>query len=210
MCWRIWSLGRPLTHIATDPSYDGLAADVAAVLESLSPTEREVATRAGRQYLLRIAPYRLHRDRVDGVVLTLVDITERERQKMAVRQAEERFRHVSESGLLSIAFFTADGEITEANNAFLTTFGFTRDDLLAGRISWGSVTPPDWNARTALALREFEETGRIAPYQKEYLRRDGGRFWGLLGAARLEGSNEGVAFVIDLTARARPPQPTDH
>jgi hypothetical protein len=41
--------------------------------------------------------------------------------------------------------------------------------------------------RTRQAVAEFEATGHVLPYEKEYLRRDGSRFWGLVGAAKLEG-----------------------
>ena len=47
-------------------------------------------------------------------------------------------------------------------------------------------------------------TGRLRPFEKEYLHKDGSRVPVLLGAAALEdSSNEAVAFVVDLTARKR-------
>jgi diguanylate cyclase (GGDEF)-like protein len=51
--------------------------------------------------------------------------------------------------------------------------------------------------------RRFTSTGRIAPYETEYLRRDGSRHWGLFGAARIEGTANGIAFIVDITGRKK-------
>jgi two-component system CheB/CheR fusion protein len=73
--------GRPLTHIATELIDVDLAAEARAVLATLQPIEKEVATRNGRHYFLRVLPYRTREQKVQGVVLTLVDVS-------TLRQAE--------------------------------------------------------------------------------------------------------------------------
>jgi PAS domain S-box-containing protein len=129
------------------------------------------------------------------------DITERKRAEEALRESEERYRSISESGFISIAFFTTDGRITEANDAWLRLMGVSRQELAAGLVRWDQLTAPEWLARTRQAVAEVEATGRALPYEKEYIRRDGSRFWGLVGGAKLEGRPEGVAFVLDITER---------
>jgi PAS domain S-box-containing protein len=141
----------------------------------------------------------------DGEVLEWIgasaDITGRKRADAALRESEERYRRVSESGFINLAFFSADGRITDANDAFLQLVGFSRAELNAGLVRWDQITPPEWLARTRQALEEFKATGRISPYEKEYFRRDGSRFWALVGGAKLEGRPEGVAFALDITER---------
>jgi two-component system CheB/CheR fusion protein len=44
------------------------------VIDTLSVREREVRDKQGRRYSLRIRPYRTADNRIDGAVLTLVDI----------------------------------------------------------------------------------------------------------------------------------------
>jgi two-component system CheB/CheR fusion protein len=56
-----------------------LQADIERVLDRLERVEREVVTRQGRWHLMRIGPYRTSDDRIDGVVLTFFDITDRKR-----------------------------------------------------------------------------------------------------------------------------------
>jgi two-component system CheB/CheR fusion protein len=69
--------GRPVTDFAHRLEYDDLVKDAQAVLSHLAPITREVRSRAGRWYDVRLRPYRTVDDKIDGVVITFVDITER-------------------------------------------------------------------------------------------------------------------------------------
>ncbi|HZF56549.1 MAG TPA: CheR family methyltransferase, partial [Polyangiaceae bacterium] len=82
--------GRPISDLRkkfTDPD---LLSDARAVLERLVPIEREVTSESGKTYVRRVLPYRTNDNRIDGVVLTFLDITERTRVEQALREAEER------------------------------------------------------------------------------------------------------------------------
>src|SRR5215475_15168371 len=71
-------------------------------------------------------------------------------------------------------------------------------------MSWREITPDTWRAATEQALAELAATGRCAPFEKEYVRKDSRRVPVLVGAAVFEGrQDEGVAFVLDLTERKR-------
>ena len=70
-------IGRPLTHFTHKLNYDDLAKDAARVLKNLTAIEREITDRDGRAFIARFAPYRTLDDRIDGVVLNFIDITER-------------------------------------------------------------------------------------------------------------------------------------
>jgi two-component system CheB/CheR fusion protein len=74
-------LGRPITEIASRVKYGGLADDVAKVLDragqdETNVVEREVQlTEGDATFLMRVQPYRTLEHRVDGVVITFVDIS---------------------------------------------------------------------------------------------------------------------------------------
>jgi PAS domain S-box-containing protein len=144
------------------------------------------------------------------ILLAFEDVTEQrtgaEEQRRAaasLRRSEERFRSVSESGIVALAFFDTAGAITDANDAFLDLIGYTRAELEAGLVRWDQLTPPEWMPRTRAALEEYERTGRIEPYEKEYFRKGSERFWGLFGGQRLASTGEGVAFVLDISEQKR-------
>ena len=85
-----------------------------------------------------------------------------------------RLKRLSESGIVAVACFTADGRITEANNAFLETLGVTAEDLLSGNVRWNDYTLKEWLPRTYQAIEELKTTGIITPYEKQFRRSDGG------------------------------------
>ncbi len=68
-------VGRPITDLASDLLYPELAADAREVLQKLGFKEKTVNARDGRWFTVRIMPYRTIDDRIDGVVITFVDIT---------------------------------------------------------------------------------------------------------------------------------------
>lgn len=69
--------GRPVTDFAHRLEYDDLVRDAQTVLSHLAPITREVRSRTGRWYDIRLRPYRTVDDKIDGVVITFVDITDR-------------------------------------------------------------------------------------------------------------------------------------
>jgi PAS domain S-box-containing protein len=121
-----------------------------------------------------------------------------------LHERESRIRRLVDSNVIGIFFFTLKHGIVEANDFFLETVGYDRDDLVAGRLRWGALTPPEWNDRTARAVAEWSRVGTIQPFEKEYFRKDKSRVPVLIGSVALnERHDEGVAFVLDLSERKR-------
>ena len=75
------------------------------MLERLERVEREVATRDGRWHLMRVLPYRTAEDRIDGVVLTFVDITERKVAAVQLRRVGGRLRRALAIETVGVFFF---------------------------------------------------------------------------------------------------------
>ncbi|HEY0251902.1 MAG TPA: CheR family methyltransferase, partial [Kofleriaceae bacterium] len=69
-------IGRPLTHLTHRLASDELTETAQSVLQSLRTVEKEVPTRNGSSYLVRWLPYRSIDDRIDGVVVTLIDVSD--------------------------------------------------------------------------------------------------------------------------------------
>lgn len=79
-------VGRPLSDIVSDLTYPELFADTQDVLRSLVFSEKAVATLDGRWFNVRIMPYRTFENMIDGVVITLTDITASKRLEAQLRQ----------------------------------------------------------------------------------------------------------------------------
>ena len=67
--------GRPITDIASDLIYPELAEDAREVLRTMVFAEKELPTRDGRWFAVKLMPYRTQDNRLDGLVITFVDIS---------------------------------------------------------------------------------------------------------------------------------------
>jgi PAS domain S-box-containing protein len=119
-----------------------------------------------------------------------------------LQEREAKVRRLVDSNIIGIFILDFEGRIIEANEAFLHMLGLSRDDLVAGRVRWTDLTPPEWRDATQRAVAELRATGTCKAFEKEYFRKDGSRVPVLLGAATFGGArDQGVAFVLDLTER---------
>ena len=116
------------------------------------------------------------------------------------RAGDETFRRFSDSGMIGIAVFDPAGKIPFANPAFQRMIGCHDEDVAAGKVEWGQMTPPEWVDRTREVFDELRSQGSCAPYETEYLRRDGSRFWGLFTGIMMDAQNA-AAFLLDITER---------
>lgn len=83
-------IGRNLESFTHCLKMDDLGNDLRAVLATGEPLEREITSRSGSDFLLRLLPYRAA-DRTAGVVMSLLDITARVESERQVKVANERF-----------------------------------------------------------------------------------------------------------------------
>ncbi|WP_177307322.1 ATP-binding response regulator [Pseudoduganella namucuonensis] len=119
-----------------------------------------------------------------------------------LREREARIRRLVEANIIGIFFWDVRGAINDANDAFLDMVGYSRDDLRAGKLSWSGLTPGEYNELDRIKVAQLGTVGACAQYEKEFIRKDGGRVPVLIGGTMLEGSLEqGLAFVLDLTER---------
>ena len=83
-------VGRPIGQLKPAVEIPDLEALVAEVIETVRVKEQEVQDNEGRWYALRIHPYRTADNRIDGAVLVLFDITERQHAEEALEEADRR------------------------------------------------------------------------------------------------------------------------
>ncbi len=137
----------------------------------------------------------------------VVDITERkqaqeEREQAfrALQQSEARFRRLVESNIIGIILAELNGNITEANDAFLQMLGYERQELLSGNLRWDEITPPEYRRLDAGAIAEFISSGVCTPFEKEFIHKDGTRVPVMVGGALVEQSQQStLCFVLDIS-----------
>lgn len=177
-------LNRPLAHVTHQLAYDDIVGDAEQVLDRLATIERTVQHRDGRWYLARLLPYRTVEDRIDGVVLTFVDITERKRNEESLEQSRQRLQASEE--LLSllnqnlhdyaIIMIDPQGNILDWNIGAERMFGYTADEI-TGQNGKQLFTPEDVASDVPQRERDKAAVVGSAEDKRWHIRKDGTRFW---------------------------------
>jgi PAS domain S-box-containing protein len=121
-----------------------------------------------------------------------------------VEERTRQIRRLVDSNIIGICFWGQDENIIEANDAFLNIVGYSLSDLEKGRIRWPVLSPPEYAQADEQFKKELAHSGSSRSYEKELIRKNGGRVPVLVGGALLSGeTNQGVAFVLDQSERKR-------
>jgi PAS domain S-box-containing protein len=121
-----------------------------------------------------------------------------------LQQREAKIRRLVDANIVGVLVSNLEGRVIEANDAVLNMVGYSRDDLIGGRIRWTDWTPPEWRGVSDRAVAQVTAHGKSDLFEKEYVRKDGSRVPVLIAAATIDGTkDENVAFVLDLTERKR-------
>jgi two-component system, chemotaxis family, CheB/CheR fusion protein len=134
-------IGRPFGHIAHNLDHPDLMEDIRRVQETAEPLKREVRSKDGHWYLLRVLPYYISPQSTSGIVITLTDITDLKDAQEKIQEqikvlaaSEEKHRVLFESMAQGVVYQDAKGNILEANTAAERILGLTVDQM-KGRTS---------------------------------------------------------------------------
>jgi two-component system, chemotaxis family, CheB/CheR fusion protein len=170
-------IGRSLFDITHSLMYSSLADDVKQAFETLKLIEREVESSDGHWYLMRLLPYRTADDRIDGAVLTLIDITARHQAEESARLGEQRLRLVAQStNDYAIIVQDPTGVIVTWNSGAERIFGFTEKEVVGKNIAI-IYDPADREARVPAREREIAAREGRADDERWHVTRDDRRVY---------------------------------
>lgn len=147
----------------------------------------------------------------DGVAVHFRDVSQRKKLEEELRERERYFRSIFECSMIGMLVANArTGLVLDANDTFLSTLGYTRQELETGKINWLAATPPQWADITGHGQEKVQK-GPLVPYEKEYLHKDGHPVPVMVGGTPLnpEGGEIAIGFVIDRTEAKRAQQQRD-
>jgi two-component system CheB/CheR fusion protein len=159
-------VGRRFDNFAPTIQHEGLEEDVLAVQKSGQPIGREVTSREGVIYLLRILPYRSAASK-RGVVLTLIDITALKRSEAHVR----RLSAIAESSSDAITAEDLGGRVISWNRGAETLYGFAGDDVIGRDGSF--LIPAEGRGEWLQLLKRAQNGEVIPPHETTRVRKDG-------------------------------------
>lgn len=115
-------LGRPLADITHRLEYENLHRDAEEVIANLSKIEREVRAADKRFLIARFSPYRTLEDRIGGVVISFIDVTEREEAAQLVREERAYAEAIVETVREPLIVLDQDLRVVSASRSFYETF----------------------------------------------------------------------------------------
>lgn len=127
-------VGRAITDFTHQMMYEGIERDARRVLRDLAPIETLMESRSGRTYMMRVQPYRTVEHRIDGIVMTFVDISARLGAERQAHESEGRYRQLFNSidegfCIIEVLFDTQDMPVDyrflEVNSAFARQTGLS-------------------------------------------------------------------------------------
>jgi len=123
-------IGRLFTDQFTYLNYPEMFEDAREVLRTLVFKEKPVSTHDGRWFTIRIMPYRISGDKIDGLVITFIDITKSKHLEKALLESQMMLRSFIQTVPGVIIGLSADGKVIEFNPEAERLFGRKRDRVM--------------------------------------------------------------------------------
>ena len=115
---RSTDVGRPIGEIRLQLSVEDIQPILRDVLDTLGTRELEVQDKDGRWHLMRARPYRTSDNRIEGIVLVLVDIDQLRSSQSSLMEARDFASSVVEGVPIPVVVLKKDCTVRTANTAF--------------------------------------------------------------------------------------------
>jgi two-component system, chemotaxis family, CheB/CheR fusion protein len=185
-------LGRSIADIAGCCRDPGLLADAQKVLDTRVPVETEVPTETHEWYIRRVQPYRTQDHRIDGIVITYFDITERRRRE----EEQARLAAIIESSSDAIISKSLDGIVTSWNAAAERVFGYSAAEAVGRPMSF--LLPPGVPNEFPSVVERLGRGERIETFETVRRRKDGYLIYVAVTASAIRDASEALIGFSDI------------
>ncbi|MGC1389545.1 MAG: chemotaxis protein CheB [Bacteroidales bacterium] len=154
-------IGRPFTDLVSDLIYPDLSMDAIQVLKTLTYIKKQIPTKDGRWFSIRIMPYRTLDDKVDGVVITFFNISDLKEVELKLHETEQMNKMLLNSAPDIIIKLTTGLKIREVNPAGEKFFGKKQEEMINKNYIHMFITEPsrkDTENKMNKILNELQDT----------------------------------------------------
>ena len=188
--------GRLLSDVSSRLDNPAFAADAQAVLQSQPAAQAEVRAGGGGTFLRRVQPFVLADARVEGVVVTFVDISPLNAAERQVR----KMMAVLEDSNDAVITYALDGKILSWNQGAQAAYGYKRQEALATDV-FAFVPAADRDAAREL-INRVRSTGGAATAEANRRAKDGRLARISLAISALR-DDQGAVYAVLSTERLR-------
>ena len=195
-------IGRLFTDQVTDLEYPEMHADAREVLRTLVYVEKIIATRDARWFTVRIMPYRTFDDKIDGLVITFIEITKSKQLEIRLRETKNMLRSLVDAVPDVVLGLSAEGLVIEFNVVAEKLFGFKRDHVLGKK--YVDLFIPEVSRKKVESEMKKLLTGHIPNrFINNVKAADGNEMEIEWTAHKLSGENGTVSGIITIGARVK-------
>jgi two-component system, chemotaxis family, CheB/CheR fusion protein len=193
--------GRPIGHLTHRLQYATLNEDAAQVLKTLVPVEREVQDTQGHWFLAQLRPYRTLDERIDGVVLSFVDISDLKETEAALRVEKAYSQKIVDTVREGLLVLEPDLTVEFANESFYEMFDSVEQGTVGSYIY--DLGNGQWDIAELRTLLEeiLPEQKVFSGYRVAHTFQDMGHRVLLLNARRLDHMERILLAIEDITEK---------
>lgn len=143
-------IGRPISHLANNLQDEQLTQDAKEVLGTLASKEKEVRSKNGDWYRMRMVPYRTSHNVIDGIVVSFLKMTDLKKAEEGMRTAFKFSRDLVDAIPLPLLVLNKGLKVVMANAAYYKVFRAGREEVLGQ--PFYTLRGGEWNVPS---LRKF-------------------------------------------------------
>ena len=166
-------IGRPIGNIRPNVSISDLEQRVREVIDTMSTQSIEVQDRDGRCYTLSIRPYKTLDNRIEGVVISFINIdSTKEAEKLRqILQQERRLAAVVRDSNDAVTVQDFGGRILAWNRRAQEMYGYTEEEALA--LNATALIPEQAQEETRSLIERLKRGENVTPCETWRRTRDG-------------------------------------
>ncbi|WP_299150679.1 CheR family methyltransferase [uncultured Dokdonia sp.] len=169
-------LGRPIEHFLTQlgtGKKSSLKEKIEKVMKTGNVNETQINKRDGRSYIRRISPFYTGTNKIEGSVITFVDITKTVESQKKLKESQQKFKDFYENDpVMHASVDPSTGRIVECNKIFIDTLKLESREEAIGRRIFDFYTDKS-KAKGLGLLDQIQKTGVIEGEQMTLVDIDG-------------------------------------
>jgi two-component system CheB/CheR fusion protein len=165
-------VGRPIVNLRPNIDVPDLARLVTEVVDTMSVREREVQDLGGRWYSMRVRPYRTVDNKIDGAVMTFIDIDAAKRIHLELQREQTFTAAVLESAAALVMVTDLEGRIARFNLACRRLSEYSFEDV-EGKPVWDVLVPPEEIKAVKQVYKELAESRSAREHENHWVDRSG-------------------------------------
>lgn len=190
-------IGRQIGDIKASFDTNLLEKTAREVIDSVQARDKEIIDEQGRFFWMHIRPYRTSDNRIDGVVFTFLDLTQKKKVENQLRDSEQMFREMFDGAPFGIAIIDDTKRFVRVNEALAAMFGYSQRELLA--LSVGELSLREESTQADERLKRLF-SGELDDFsiEKQYMRKNGTSFWASVVASTVRSPDGKVVYALGM------------